>query len=255
MSQPRGVTLPLSLPRRLICDLLHFAQKIPSIPVQRRMHLGPVVAARQAASPRPSWTAIFTKAYGFVTAAYPELRRAYLSFPWPRLYEHPVNVAMLAVERDFRDERAVFFAHVQEPEKRALPEIDAKLRRYKEAPLESVGTFRRLMLVGSLPRPLRRLLWWYGLSASGRMRVRFFGTFGVTTYGGLGASSLHPRGVLTTTLNYGPIDPDGGVDVRIVYDHRVLDGRTVAQALADLERVLKHEIVAELGYYRALDAA
>ena len=62
MSQPAGFNLPLSLPRRFICDLLHFAQQIPSVPVQRRMHLGPVAAARAAAEPRPSWAAVFIKA-------------------------------------------------------------------------------------------------------------------------------------------------------------------------------------------------
>ncbi|HZU36958.1 MAG TPA: hypothetical protein VFA18_13650, partial [Gemmataceae bacterium] len=65
MSQPAGFNLPLSLPRRFIGDLLHFAQKVPSVPVQRRMNLAAVVAARNVAAPRPSWCAIFTKAYAF----------------------------------------------------------------------------------------------------------------------------------------------------------------------------------------------
>jgi hypothetical protein len=51
------------------------------------------------------------------------------------------------------------------------------------------------------------------------------------------------------------IGPDGGLDVRIIYDHRVMDGTTVARALGDLERVLRHEIVAELRYMRGVDAA
>jgi hypothetical protein len=32
------------------------------------------------------------------------------------------------------------------------------------------------------------------------------------------------------------------VDVRVVYDHRVLDGATVARALADLETVLTRQL-------------
>ena len=79
MPQPAGVKLPLSLPRRMIGDYLHFARQIPSIPVQRRMQLAAVVAARQASGPRPSWCALFTKAYAFVSAARPPLRRAYVS--------------------------------------------------------------------------------------------------------------------------------------------------------------------------------
>src|SRR5208282_5086496 len=101
MSQPAGRNVPLSLPRRFICDLVHFAHQIPTVPVQRRMNLAAVVGARQVAEPRPGWPAIFAKAYAIVAAACPELRRAYLPFPWPHLYEHPVNVASIAIERRF----------------------------------------------------------------------------------------------------------------------------------------------------------
>src|SRR5580704_11289904 len=86
MPQPHGRSLPLSLPRRFIGDLVHFGRQVPTVPVERRMNVATLVAARQVASPRPSWCAIFTKAYGFVAAAWPELRRAYLAFPWPHLY-------------------------------------------------------------------------------------------------------------------------------------------------------------------------
>ncbi|HEY7310526.1 MAG TPA: hypothetical protein VH643_14275 [Gemmataceae bacterium] len=255
MSQPAGVSLPLSLPRQLICDYLHFARKIPSVPVQRRMRLGEVVAARAATGLRPSWCAVFLKAYGFVTAATPALRRAYLSFPRPHLYEHPINVASVAIERKFGDEDAVFFAHIRQPETLSLADIDLRLRRFKDEPLASFGDFRRIVLMSRFPRPLRRLLWWIGLNVWGRKRAAFMGTSGITVYAGLGASSLHPLSLLTTTLNYGVIEPDGSVDVRIIYDHRVMDGATVARALAELERVLTHEILAELRYLPMAEAA
>src|SRR5262245_23826306 len=106
MPPSRGRNLPLSLPRRIICDYLHFAHRIPPVPVQRRMRLAEVAAARAEARPKPSWAAVFTKAYSFVTAAHPPLRRAYMNFPWTRLYEHPAGVASLAVERAFGSEEA-----------------------------------------------------------------------------------------------------------------------------------------------------
>jgi hypothetical protein len=255
MHQPRGFNIPLSLPRRFICDMLHFAHFVPSIPVQRRMQLADLVAARAAAEKRPSWSGIFTKAYALVTDANPVLRRAYLSFPWPHLYQHPTNVATIAMERQFHDEEAVFFVHLPHPEKRSLPDIDAKLRRYKELPLEQVSAIRRALRTTQWPLPMRRILWWFALNVSGAKRAHFFGTSGISVYAGLGASSLHPLSLLTTTLNYGVIDPDGGVDVRLVYDHRVLDGAAVARALADLERVLHNEILAEIGGLRAANAA
>jgi hypothetical protein len=254
MPQPRGVTLPLSLPRRFVCDLLHFARRVPTIPVQRRMRLAALVAARASAVPRPTWCAIFTKAYAFICDAYPQLRRAYMGFPWARLYEHPMTTAKVAVERPFAGEDAVFYANVREPHRQSLGEIDHKLRRYKEAPVESVGSFRRYLRIARLPWPLRRTAWWLALNLSGALRARFLGTYGVTTYSGLGASSLHPINLSTSTLNYGVFEPDGSLDVRLTYDHRVLDGGTVARALADLERVLLHEIVAELRYLQAMAA-
>jgi hypothetical protein len=250
-----GRNLPLSLPRRFIGDLVYFARRVPSVPVERRMDLAPVVAARRLAQPRPSWCAIFTRAYGFVAATFPELRRAYLSFPQPHLYEHPANVASVAVERRLGDEDAVLFGHARSPEKLTLVELDTQLRLWKEQPVERIGSFRRALRLSRWPRPLRRVLWWIGLNAIGRKRAHYFGTFGVSVYSGLGAASLHPLSPLTTTLNYGVIDPDGLVDVRIIYDHRVLDGATVARALEELERVLKCEILNELRHLRATDAA
>jgi hypothetical protein len=190
-----------------------------------------------------------------VAAERPELRRAYLSFPWPHLYEHVASVATITVERRYGDEDAVFFVPIQKPNLFSLAQIDARLRHCKDDPVRSVGAFRRFLLIGRLPRPLRRLLWWVGLHCMARKRANIFGTYGVTVYAGLGGASLHPLSVLTTTLNYGVIEPDGSVDVRLVYDHRVLDGATVARALAHLEAVLNGPIVEELSRPKSANAS
>ncbi len=255
MPQPTGRSLRLSPPRRFICHLMHFAKQVPTIPVERRLNVAAAATARDQAAPRPSWAAIFAKAYGFVCAARPELRRCYLKFPTPRLYEHPISVASIAVERRFGNEDAVLFGHISRPEMRSLTELHQRVRVFKERPIEQIGSFRQTLKMGSLPGPLARLVWWCGLNVWGRKRAHYFGTFGLSTYGALGASSLHPLSPLTTTFNYGAISPDGDVEVRLVYDHRVLDGATVARALQDLERVLQCEIVAELRYLRAMEAA
>ena len=240
MGEPRGRSLPLSPARRLIGDFLHAARKVPSVPVQRRMNIAPLVAARAQAEPRPSWCALFTKAFGMVAAARPELRRAYLTFPWPHLYEHPVSIASIAVERRIGDEDAVLFAQIRGPEHHTPEQLDSFIKDCKELPVERVGTFRRALRISRLPRFLRRFIWWLGLNSSGYKRARNLGTFGVSVYSGLGAEGLHPLSPLTTTLNYGVIGADGSVDVRIIYDHRVLDGSTVARALEDLEGILNH---------------
>jgi hypothetical protein len=241
-----GRTIPLSGPRRLIGDLLHFARQVPSIPVQRRMNLMALRAARSRMVRPFSWCALFTKAYGLVAAEVPELRRAYMPYPYPRLYEHPWSIASIAVERGHHGENAIFFGHLSIPERQTLRFLDDRLRRFKEEPVESLGLFRRALLIGRLPRPVRRFLWSYALHWSGLRRARRMGTFAVTAYSGLGAESLHPLSPLTTTLHYGVVGTDGMVDVRIIYDHRVLDGATVARALAQLERALTREVLAEV---------
>ena len=71
-------------------------------------------------------------------------------------------------------------------------------------------------------------------------------TPGLSSYSALGAQSLHPLSPLATTLNYGPIGADGKLVVCVVYDHRVMDGATVARALAAVEDVFNEELPREL---------
>jgi hypothetical protein len=209
------------------------------------MNLGEVAAARQAAANRPGWPALFLKAYARVADAMPELRRAYVCLPWPRLYEYPTSVASVAVEREYRGEKAVFFGRINSPAELPLAEIEARVRQFAEAPIETIKPFRKMLKVARLPRFLRRLLIRLGLNLP-RSRPGQFGTFGLSVYSSLGAESLHPISPLTTTLTYGVIRADGSVDVRLVYDHRTLDGATVARALARLEEELTGAIRAEL---------
>jgi pyruvate/2-oxoglutarate dehydrogenase complex dihydrolipoamide acyltransferase (E2) component len=81
---------------------------------------------------------------------------------------------------------------------------------------------------------------------SGVKRAKRFGTFMVSSYGSLGAEQLHPLSFHTTLLTFGPIAPEGNVVVKLVYDHRVMDGRTVASCLADLDEVLHTAVLEEL---------
>ncbi len=253
MPQPAGFTLPLSLPRRLMNDVVHFAGQVPSTPIERRMNLRTVAAAREEAVPKPSWCALFTKAWGMTCAANPALRRAYLGGPWPRLYQHPVSVASIAVERPYGHEDAVFFLQVSRPERQPLTDIDGRIKWFKDRPLGSAAIVRRQLRLARQPWFVRRPLWWLALNGNGRHRARLLGTFAVSVFSGQGAEALHPPCLLTSTLSYGVIDPDGDVAVRVACDHRAVDGALVARALGDLERFLKHEVLAELRYLQGLD--
>ncbi len=250
----RGRAIPLSLSRRFICDLMHFANGVPSIPVQRRMALGPLAQKRRQTPDRPPWSAIFARAFALLADEVPGFRRAYCKFPWPHLYEYPCSVASVSVERDYRGEKAVFATRIKDPARASLAEVAAAVRAAVLDPVEKVREFRRLLWISALPRPVRRLLWWLGLNI-GRQRANYFGTFGVSVYSALGAESLHPLSPLTATLNYGVIGANGAVDVRIIYDHRVLDGATVARGLARMEELLLTVLLDELISLPRRDAA
>ena len=241
----RGRAVKLSPGRRLVGDLMRFSKNIPRITVQRRMNLGPVVQARKGLDPRPSWTAIFLKGYALLSQETPDLRRAYVKLPWPHLYEHPSSIASLAYEREHGGERVVLLDRIKRPESRSLDQLSRKIRASQSRPIMQVKEFRRALRMARAPGPVRRFLMWLGLNI-GRQRPNYFGTFQLSVYSGLGAESLNPLTPLTTLLNYGQIDEHGSVDVRVHYDHRVMDGANVARALERLEVIMNTEVVDEL---------
>jgi hypothetical protein len=241
----RGRAIPLSVQRRMVIDLLFFARSIPTVPVQRRVSLGGLVAARAMCKTRPRWISIFAKAYALVAEEFPELRRTYVKLPWPQLYEYPTSRAAILIERDHLGESTVCPVSIKDPAHRSLRDIEHLIEHAATAPLEDIKDFRRWMQFARLPRFLRLAGWWIGLNW-GRQRGNYFGTFGISVYSAYKAESLHPLAPVTTLLNYGVIGEDGFVEVRVIYDHRVMNGTTIARALARLEEILNSNLVQEL---------
>src|SRR5215471_14966215 len=135
MSKRKGRWLPVSPFRRLVTDLMSFSAKVPSVTVERRMRLGAVVTARRACQPRPSWSALLIKAFAVIAARTPELRTAYMTFPWAHFYEHPSNVGTINLERVVDGEKVVLQIQIRRPEARSLAELDAIIQRNKEEPI------------------------------------------------------------------------------------------------------------------------
>lgn len=246
MSKQRGKYVPYTPFRKLVTELMHFSQKVPSVTADRLMRLAPVVEARQQSSPKASWSAIFAKAYGIVARDYPELRRSFLSFPWSRIYEHPHNIVTLNIERELPGEKIVLYCLVRSPENRTLAEIDEIIHEHKTAPLESLRSYTRSLSMSRLPGPLRRFVFWGGLNFFGRRRSHNFGTFGLSSVGAHGAGLLKLIPVLTSTIHYGLFEPNHQLEMRLSWDHRILDGGTIARVLSDMEQVLNGQMVREL---------
>jgi len=223
--------------------------------VARELNVARLAELRGQRADPPTWTAIFLRAYGLVCRDVPELRRAFLCYPRPHLYEHPYSSAAVVIEREVAGEAALLAAKIRHPESQTLDFIHGYLRRLKIAPVQSISDFRQLVRFARVPGFCRRLVFNYTLHWSGKRRAKHFGTFMLSSYGSLGAEQIHPITALTTLFTFGPIAADGRVIGKIIYDHRVMDGRRVAHALGLLQRMLDEVIAQELTASSAVRAA
>jgi hypothetical protein len=248
----RGRSIRLSPPRRIVADLLHFAMKMPLVPVERRIDISKLKAAIESSAGRPLWSAVFLKGFALVAREIPELRQAYIAWPWPHLYQYPSSIGVVGIEREFDGETGLFpFRIVNDPADQSLAEISDQIRHAKEAPIHEIKQFSRLLALARLPRFLRRAIWWAGLNV-GRQRANYFGTFSVTTVGPDGASTMHPLAPVTAIVGYGLFLDDGRTDIRLVFDHRVLDGALMARSLVRLEAMLQGPILDEVASRTAI---
>jgi len=247
MSSQRGTYHSLSLSRRWMCDLVALSRTIPIAALEHRLQLKPVIAAREALpKPHPSWVSLFLKAFALVARRRPYLRRGYFSFPWPRLYEHPTNVAAITVEREWQGENAIFFDMLPRPETMGVMELHHYLRRLKCEPVESFRTFCLLVQGSRAPLPMRWLIWRYLYSFSGPRRAHYMGTFAINGGSRIPIRPVTTTGAIGTTLYFGLFDADGSVDACLTFDHRVMDGGEVVRTLDELESVLNTDIALEL---------
>jgi hypothetical protein len=249
--RPRRMRIPRS--RRLVIDVLHYRAKVPTCAHDRLCDFGPVAEARERCPVRISWSMIFVKAFGLVAARVPVLRQTYQRWPWPHVYQHPTSVAMVATHRDFCGEPWLFWSRFSSPEAKPLVHLQAALEHYLNDPVET--TFPWQYQLSGFPTFVRRVLWSWTLTVGGPDRVRRSGTFFLTTIAGHGAEIQHPPAFLTTNATYGPIDEHGRSRVTLAYDHRLMDGRLVAEVLAGIEEAMNGPIVAELDAIAAEPAA
>lgn len=233
------------MPRRLVADLMHASIRVPFVSLTRTLDIRPLLEARALAARPPGWAAIFVKAFSLVAKDQPVLRTLYAKWPWPSFYELPRSIAMVAIARVEDGQDCVLPQKVPAAEHLPLTEVDAQIRHAKDAPIDEVPAFRKILRVTRLPLPLRRFMWLVGLNF-GRQRANWFGSFGVTSVAAYGAGELHALSPGPFILSYGVVAPDQTIDVVLRWDHRIADAALIAKALTRLEQVLNSEIAAEL---------
>jgi hypothetical protein len=237
------------MPRRLVADLMHASIRVPFVSLTRPLNVRQLLEARALAAQPPGWAAIFVKAFALLAKDQPVLRTLYAKWPWPSFYELPRSIAMVAIARVEDGQDCVLPQKVPAADELPLAEIDAQIRHAKDAPIDEVPAFRKILRVTRLPLPLRRFMWLIGLNF-GRQRANWFGSFGVTSVAAYGAGELHALSPGPFILSYGVVKQDQAIDVVIRWDHRITDAALMAKALTRLEQVLNTEITAELRGHR-----
>ena len=224
---------------------MHASIRVPFVSLRRTFDIRPLLEARALSAQPPGWAAIFVKAFCLVAKEQPVLRTLYAKWPWPHFYELPRSVGMVAIARIEDGQDCVLPQKVPAADQLALTAVDALIRHAKEAPIDQVPAFRKILRTTKLVLPLRRLFWLVGLNF-GRQRANYFGSFGVTSVAAFGGGELHAISPGPFVLSYGMVAPDRTIDVLIRWDHRITDAALIAKAMTRLEQVLNTEIAAEL---------
>src|SRR3954447_10511631 len=118
----RGTVRKISLPRRLIADLMHASIRVPFVSLARPLNVRELATARALAADPPGWAAIFVKAFSLVAKDEPILRTLYAKWPWPQFYELPRSIGMVAIARVLDGENCVLPEKVPSPETLPLAE-------------------------------------------------------------------------------------------------------------------------------------
>jgi hypothetical protein len=246
-----GRHIPLSVARRLVTDYMWAASGMARVGVTRQVALRDVIAVRRSMQHPPSWTAIFAKAFAMVAAEIPELRRVYLRWPWPHVYEYADSTVSIMQERRIMGDTGLLPLRFRAPDALPLGAFSDMIRDAANAPIEASKFYRYLISLTRWPAFIRRPLWALGLNLP-RVRRHGFGTYAVSSVARWQAELGVTRSPVPCLLSYGPADAAGKVTVLLNFDHRIFDGALAARVLARLDEVLNASILDEL---RALAGA
>lgn len=224
---------------------MRYAVTVPGVATERMMDLSSVISARNAVPYRPAWAGIFAKACALTAQEYPELRRTYVKWPWPHLYEYKTSVGTVTVNREHDGEPVVLPLLIPDPASLPIGTITRMIDHYVQSPVTDIKPFRRAIAIGKLPGILRRPIMWFAFNCA-RQRANNFGTFAVTSVSFKGTELLNILAPTTSVLTFGVFRPDGSTPVRMVFDHRVMDGMEFAAILARLEAIMNGPILDEL---------
>src|SRR5258708_36424178 len=95
----RGTVRKISIPRRLVADLMHASIRVPFVSLARPLNIRSLIEARAQMARAPGWAAIFVKAFALVAKEQPALRTLFAKCPYARFYALPPSLCLSTVAR------------------------------------------------------------------------------------------------------------------------------------------------------------
>ena len=230
----RGTVRKITLPRRVVIDLMRASRGIP------------FVAVRRTPDPRRAARSLLpTAGRGDFRALrrWPGSPACARCLKWPTRLRISQTVAYRRRARASPD--GVMLFPIKAPDLVSLKDADISLRKAKSEPIESTPFFRKTLAVTRLPLPLRLLAWAIGLNI-GRQRGNFFGTLLITSVAAFGGGEVEALGPGPFILSYGKVTDEGSIDVMVRWDHRITDAADIGMALSRLEQILNNLVADEL---------
>ncbi len=241
-----GKYIPLPADRRLVCDVIEIARKMPTAPLSCEYDVTEIKRLRRLAPVKLSWQVIMMRAYALASRDIPELRQVYAPLPWPRIYQHSESVCMLTVAREHEGREALFFARFCQPENRSLVQLQESFDHYRRAPLSEIRQLKHQMRFARMPWLIRKLGWTVLTHLMPASRARQMGTFGLSLSSYRNVKGVCHLGPCTTTLGYDQLCRKGKAYATLTFDHRILDGKPAVDVLEHLGNVLKNQVTAEM---------
>ncbi len=203
-------------------------------------------------------TAILLKAIAVAQKTHPGTRTELIPFGRTVTYEN--IVAGFTVERNVRDEDTVFFGEIEAPHLKSVSTIAEELTQYVEDKPSTIAPLVMQNIYSGLPYFLRRIILLTGQCLPSMRLKCQKATFGLTTLGKYGISSVLSPCICTSTFGIGTIEDrttviDNQVEIRpkmtITYNYnaKVIDGQAAANFFKDvcdlMEGGLSEQIAAE----------
>jgi len=109
-----GRRLSFSNGRRLVDDVIRVSNQMPMAAFSSEWDVAQIAKLRRMAKPKISWNVLMMKAHAIVCLENPMLRRNYVRFPFPHLYEHHQTVCMMTIGRQHQGEERLFLGTVRQ---------------------------------------------------------------------------------------------------------------------------------------------